>query len=211
MHAPSPPTVAQRPSHHHKNPSQLILNPLNRHKLRLEDQNTPPRNRTHTPVPIRPLRLNRQLPLLARTHVQQPLIPALDDLPLAHREGQRLAAVVRSVELAAVAFQSAAIVHVDGVASDGLALAGCGRRDFDVEGFVEGVGEKGCGEEEGGEGKGWEAHFGWVSGGSMDEKKIGGLVEGNWIIGRAIEGVVVEGRVVQMRLFVGAFIEGVHT
>jgi hypothetical protein len=52
------------------------------------------RDRTSTPRAIRPLGLDGELPLLARAHVEQTLVPALDNLTRAHGEGQGLAAVV---------------------------------------------------------------------------------------------------------------------
>lgn len=113
---------------------QLILgDALNRHQLSLKDQHRISRNRTRTPRSIRPIRLNRQLPLLARAHVQQSLIPALDDLALSDTEAQRLTAVVRCVEFAAVFLKGAAVVYVDHVTGDSLAGAfdwGC---DFGFE------------------------------------------------------------------------------
>ena len=67
------------------------------------------------------------------THVKEPLVPSFDHLALADGEGQRLATVVRGVELAAIALEGAAVVHVDLVAGFGLARAGGGRDDFRLQ------------------------------------------------------------------------------
>jgi hypothetical protein len=61
------------------------------------------------------------------------LVPALDNLALADGEAQGLAAVVRGVELAAVALESAAVVDVDLVAGLGLARALGGGDDFGLQ------------------------------------------------------------------------------
>lgn len=99
-------------------PSPLVLrlNTSNAHQLRLKLEHAIRRNRAHTPTAISPLRLNRQRPLLARTHVQQSLVPALDDLTLADVEVEGLAAVVGGVEFAAVGGEGAAVVDGDFVA-----------------------------------------------------------------------------------------------
>jgi hypothetical protein len=52
------------------------------------------RDRASTPGAVCPLRLNGELPLLAWAHVEQTLVPALDDLSSAYGEGQRLTTVV---------------------------------------------------------------------------------------------------------------------
>jgi hypothetical protein len=44
------------------------------------------------------------------------LVPSLDDLAFADVEGERLAAVVRSVELGSIGVESTAVVDVDLVA-----------------------------------------------------------------------------------------------
>jgi hypothetical protein len=77
--------------------------------------------------------LDGQFPFLARAHVQEALVPALDDLALADGEAQGLAAVVRSVELAAVALEGAAVVDVDLVAGLGLARTLGGGDDFGLQ------------------------------------------------------------------------------
>lgn len=76
--------------------------------------------------------------------------------PLPEDEAQRRAAAVRGVELGAVGFEGAAVVHFDLVALFALRCAACGLGDFDVEGFVEGGGEREEREEDGGE----EPHIG---------------------------------------------------
>jgi hypothetical protein len=62
-------------------------------------ENTVGRNRSHSPLSICPIRLNGKLPLLARAHVQQALIPSLDDLALTNSKAEGLTAVIRSIEL----------------------------------------------------------------------------------------------------------------
>lgn len=74
---------------------QLILaHAINANQLRLEDQDTVGRNRPSAPRAVSPVRLDGQLPLLAGTHVQKTLVPALDDLATADLEAERLPAVV---------------------------------------------------------------------------------------------------------------------
>jgi hypothetical protein len=46
-------------------------------------------NRASAARAIGPVRLDGELPLLARAHVQKTLVPALDDLTLTHGEGER--------------------------------------------------------------------------------------------------------------------------
>jgi hypothetical protein len=82
-------------------PLQLILNAGDADKLRLENQNAVGGDRTHSPCSVSPIRLNGQLALLARAHVEETLIPTLDDLAFAYDEGEGLAAVVRGVEFGA--------------------------------------------------------------------------------------------------------------
>jgi hypothetical protein len=94
----------------------LGLNASNANKLRLELEHGVGRNRSHTPSTVSPLRLNGQSPLLAGAHVQESLVPSLDDLAFADVEGERLAAVVRSVELGSIGVESTAVVDVDLVA-----------------------------------------------------------------------------------------------
>jgi hypothetical protein len=43
---------------------------------------------------VSPVRLDGELPLLSRAHVEQTLVPTLDDLALSYSEGKRLSAVV---------------------------------------------------------------------------------------------------------------------
>ena len=143
----------------------LILHPHNPHQLRLKNQRRPRRNRPHRPVPVPQLRRHRQRPLLPHTHVQQPLVPALDHAAGAQLEGQGLAAVVGGVELGAGGGEGAAVVDFDGGAGFGAVWAaggGDGEGGFDAEGLGEGGWEEG--EEEEGE-EGGEMHLfgmGWV-------------------------------------------------
>lgn len=117
------------------------MTPLTKHRVR--------RDRPHPPRSIRPVRLDRQPSLLTRTHVQQALIPPLDHLALADVEGERLATVVARVELGAVAGECASVVHFDLVAGFRFAVALGGRGYLDVEGFIEGGGEREEGEKQG--------------------------------------------------------------
>jgi len=82
-------------------------------------QNAVCRNRTHAPRPIRPVRLDRELPLLARAHIQESLIPAFNDLPASNNKAEGWPAVVTGVELAAVALEGSAVMDVHFVASFG--------------------------------------------------------------------------------------------
>lgn len=70
-------------------------------------------------------------------------------------ERQRRAAIVRSIELFPAVGQCASVVHLDGVAVCGLAVALDGLCDVDLElgGGCEGRGQEEIGEE------GWEMHF----------------------------------------------------
>jgi hypothetical protein len=81
------------------------------------------RDGASAPRAVCPVRLDGELPLLAWAHVQKALVPALDDLARTNGEGQGLATVVRSIELAAVALEGTAVVHVNLVAGNGLATA----------------------------------------------------------------------------------------
>ena len=94
----------------------LGLNAHNADKLSLELEHRVGRDGSHTPGSISPVRLNGQCPLLAGAHVQEALVPSLDDLALADVERQRLAAVVAGVELGAVGVEGTAVVDVDFVA-----------------------------------------------------------------------------------------------
>jgi hypothetical protein len=98
----------------------LGLNTNNADELCLELEHRVGWDRSHTPSTISPLRLNDQSPLLARAHIQESLVPTLDDLSLANVEGERLAAVVRSVEFGSVGVEGAAVVDVDLVAWESL-------------------------------------------------------------------------------------------
>lgn len=127
-------------SHCHLYLQLVLVNTIDGYKLGLEDcvlsthhlwylgrdihtQHAVRGDRAGATAAIRPVRLDGKLALLARAHVQQSLVPALDDLALANGEAEWLAAVVRSVELAAVALEGAAVVHLDAVAGLGRALA----------------------------------------------------------------------------------------
>lgn len=94
----------------------LGLNTSNADKLSLELEHRVGRDGSHTPSSVSPIRLDGQCPLLAGAHVQESLVPSLDDLALADVEGERLAAVVAGVELRAVGVEGAAVVNVDFVA-----------------------------------------------------------------------------------------------
>ena len=60
---------------------------------------------------------------LQTPYIEKPLVPALDHLPLAHGEAEWLSAVVGCIELAAVALEGATVMHIDGIAGLGLAIA----------------------------------------------------------------------------------------
>jgi hypothetical protein len=98
-------------------------------------------DRAGTARAIAPVRLDGELPLLARAHVQETLVPALDDLSRSDVEGERLATVVTSVKLAAVLGERSAVMYVDLVAGDGLtgALLGYGDLGLEVLGGVSSV------------------------------------------------------------------------
>jgi hypothetical protein len=125
---------------HHQHLQLVLGDAIDRYELRLEDCNSlahvhplyPRSIRTQHAVrrdgasaaaAVRPVGLDGELALLAGAHVEQALVPALDNLTLAHGEAQWLAAVVRGVELAAVALEGAAVVHLDAVAGLGGAAA----------------------------------------------------------------------------------------
>jgi hypothetical protein len=91
----------------------LGLNASNADKLSLELEDRVGWDRSHTPSTVSPIRLDGQCPLLAGAHVQESLVPSLDDLALADVEGERLAAVVAGVELGAIGIEGAAVVNVD--------------------------------------------------------------------------------------------------
>jgi hypothetical protein len=94
----------------------LGLNANNANKLRLELEHRVGRDRSHTPGTVSPLRLDDQSPFLARAHIQEPLIPSLDNLSFANVEGEGLAAVVGSIEFGSIGVEGAAVVDVDLVA-----------------------------------------------------------------------------------------------
>ena len=96
-------------------------------------QHTVGRDGTNTTAAISPVRLNGQFTLLARAHVQQSLVPALDNLSLSDGEAQWLATVVGGIEFGAVRFEGTAVVDVDLIASNGLAFAFCRNGDFGLE------------------------------------------------------------------------------
>lgn len=85
-------------------------------KEKARTQNTLRRNRSHPPISITPLRLDGKRTLLANAHVQQSLIPSLDDLSFTDVERKWLAAIVRGVELGSVGGEGAAVVDLDFVA-----------------------------------------------------------------------------------------------
>lgn len=137
---------------------QLVLaNTVDGYELRLEDclvlvlallrsshdihtQHTVRRDRASATAAVRPVRLDSKLALLARTHVEQALVPTLDDLALANGEAQRLATVVRSIELATVALEGAAVVDLDAISSLGGAVALDLVGDFRLEVLYETLG-----------------------------------------------------------------------
>lgn len=89
---------------------QLILaHAIDADQLRLEDQHAVRRNGPGAPASVRPVRLDGELPLLARAHVEQTLVPALDHLAAADLEAERLSAVVGGVEFGAVGRKGAAV------------------------------------------------------------------------------------------------------
>ena len=96
-------------------------------------QHTVGRDGTNTTAAISPVRLNGQFTLLARAHVQQSLVPALDNLSLSDGEAQWLATVVGGIEFGAVRFKGTAVMDVDLIASDSLACAFCGDSDLGLE------------------------------------------------------------------------------
>ena len=142
--------------------SQLILrHPLNPHQFRLKNypkhisplqppqpnpngltERAPRRNRPHSPLPVAKLRRDRQRPLITNAHIQQTLIPPLDDLPLADGKVQRLAPVVAGVELGAVGGERTAVVDGDAVTALGLAGAWVGDGVFGCDLCAEGEGEE---------------------------------------------------------------------
>ena len=128
----------------------LLFDAVDGHELRLKDclllaekhlqyaasvrltQNALGGNGSNASVAIGPFRLDGEFPLLARAHVEQALVPALDDLAPAEGEAQGLATAIGSIELAAVG-ESAAVMDVDLVAGLGLASALGGGKDFGLE------------------------------------------------------------------------------
>lgn len=94
----------------------LGLNANNADELSLELEHRVGGDGSHAPSSVSPLRLDGQCSLLAGAHVQESLVPSLDDLSLADVEGERLAAVVAGVELGAVLLEGSAVVDIDLVA-----------------------------------------------------------------------------------------------
>ena len=88
---------------------------------------------TSATAAIRPVGLDGELALLSWAHVKETLVPALDDLALADSEAKGLSAVVGGVELAAVALEGAAVVHLDAVTGLCGALALDSFGDFGLE------------------------------------------------------------------------------
>lgn len=135
----------------------LGLNASNADELSLELEHRVGWDRSHAPSSVTPVGLDDQCPLLTRAHVQESLVPSLDDLSLANVEGEGLAAVVTGVELGAVLLEGTAVVDVDfvawilvsmlprasaWVALTALGLPGAldGLGDLNVERLVEGRG-----------------------------------------------------------------------
>ena len=124
-----------RPHQHpHPPPTQPDPNELTKR--------APRRNGPHGPLPVPKLRRDRQRPLVADAHVQQSLVPPLDDLPLADGKVQRLAPVVAGVELGAVGGEGAAVVDGDAVPALGLARAFVGDGVVGCDFGAEGEGEE---------------------------------------------------------------------
>jgi hypothetical protein len=96
-------------SRHNAHLQLVLANAIDADQLGLEDQDAVGGNGTGASAAVRPLRLDGQLPLLARAHVEQTLVPALDDLAAADLEAEGLAAVVGGVELRAVGFEGTAV------------------------------------------------------------------------------------------------------
>src|SRR5262249_62389745 len=86
-----------------------------REQLDLEDERGARRDdATGAAVPVSEMGRNHQLPFSAHTHRADALVPTFDDAPFADREHQRLAPVVRRVELL-TPLQPAGAVHADGI------------------------------------------------------------------------------------------------
>ena len=139
-------------------PSQKLSHNISSHTLPPKTPNkltkgAPGRNGPHAPLPIPKLRRNRQLPLIPDTHIQQPLIPPLDDLTFSHGKIQWRATIIAGVELGAVGGEGAAVVHGNAVAA--LGFAGAGVCDGVFGCYFCGEGE---GEEEREEGEDGETH-----------------------------------------------------
>src|SRR4029079_4030404 len=71
-------------------------------------------------VAVPQVRRDDELATATNLHALDPGVPALDDLTDTQPELQRLAAVVRRVELLAGRVRHADVVHLDGVAGRGL-------------------------------------------------------------------------------------------
>lgn len=142
----------------------ILLNTLDAHQLRLKHQDAVRRDRSDRLLAIAHLRRDCQSALLTDAHVEEAFIPSaqepsqlsqiptihihvvnshgrtqispLNDAPRTELERQRRAAAKARVELDARRLQRAGVVHVDGVALLGLALAFHRRRQvFDLQAF----------------------------------------------------------------------------
>src|SRR4029077_15555353 len=78
---------------------------------------------TGTAISVPKVRRNHELSLSADAHRADALVPALDDAPFANREDQRLAAIVRRVELLTL-LHPAGVGTAGGSARLGRAAAG---------------------------------------------------------------------------------------
>lgn len=90
----------------------------------------------HGAASVSPFRLDRESPLLTWAHIQQALIPTLDDLALADGEPKGLATVVAGIENGAV-LESSTVMDLDAVTRDGLAFAFHGMGGLDIQGLLE--------------------------------------------------------------------------
>lgn len=123
----------------------VLLDASDADQLGLEDKNAVGRDRTHASAAVGPLGLDGQRALLSRAHVEQALVPTLDNLTLADVEAQRLASVVTGIKLLATILKSTTVVNLNLVTSLGLAATFNGLVDLNVERLVQGGN---CGGEE---------------------------------------------------------------
>lgn len=108
----------------------------NAYQGRLKDQSAAGGYGTHIPISVGQLGRYYQGPLFAHTHIQQSLIPTLDNLSFAKVKGKWYVAIKRRVEFRACGLEGAAVVYEDLVAGLGAAGAGEGLGVFDCEARV---------------------------------------------------------------------------